>query len=154
MDKIKAGLGLGILAFVLVYLVSPEGRALAAAPKITQQPVSAATTVGADAQFIVSASANGCTVPITYQWKFGTLIMQDSPPAITGTKTFFLYFTRSTLAEAGSYKVTVTCPKTGESVTSNTVKLTVGPPVRPVITGGPESMTVNPGSDAYFIVYD
>lgn len=118
-------------------LVAASGTA----PTISQQPASQSVSVGASAQFSVSATG---TAPLAYQWRLnganipgGTAATLVLPSVVAGS--------------AGSYSVVVS--NAFGSVTSSNATLTVGATnAPPAITSQPQPVSVGAGGTATFSV--
>ncbi len=110
----------------------------AVAPTFYSQP--SATSVYVGDSIYLYASVSG-TSPLSFVWKQG---------ATTVATTTNSTYTKSgaTAGDAGSYTVTVS--NIAGSVTSNAFTLTVNPLVAPVISGGPNNVTVVAGDSFYF----
>ncbi|MFT3870206.1 MAG: immunoglobulin domain-containing protein [Nibricoccus sp.] len=116
------------------------GSAAVTAPTITTQPVALTVVQGSAATFSVAASGTS----LSYQWK-------KSGVAISGATNSSYTISNTTLADAGSYSVTVS--NTAGTATSLAVALTVNAvAVAPTITTQPTSLTVAPGASANFSV--
>lgn len=89
------------------------------APYITQQPVGATATIGSNATFAVSASAQGA-LPLFYQWqRNGTNLWANSN--LVGVTTSFLSISNIQTTNLGFYSVVIT--NLAGSVTSSCVLL-------------------------------
>jgi uncharacterized repeat protein (TIGR03803 family) len=120
-------------------IVPKDPDALEDRPHITADPGSQTVTEGTDVTFTVSVAP---ALPVTYQWRF-------NHHAIAGATGANLTLQHVTLANAGDYTVVVT--NLNGSTTSNKADLKVLPHP-PVITHGPQSQTVNSGSNVTFTV--
>jgi uncharacterized repeat protein (TIGR01451 family) len=110
-------------------------------PSITAQPVAQTVNVGGTATFSVTATG---TAPLSYQWRL------NGAPLATGTTSSYTVASAQ-LSDAGAYSVVVA--NDAGSVTSLDAALTVVQPATvPVITGPPQSQTINAGASATFSV--
>jgi Immunoglobulin domain len=116
-------------------------NAAATAPTITTQPTAQTVTAGQTATFTVAA--NG-TAPLTYQWHLNG--------SAVGTNSATYAVSNTTTSQNGA-SVYVTVSNSVNSVTSNTVKLTVNATATaPTITTQPTAQTVTAGQSATFTV--
>jgi plastocyanin len=110
-------------------------------PTITTQPANRTVNVGDNVTFNVVATGSA---PLSYQWKKNTT-------NIPGANAASLTLNAVTVADAGSYTVTVT--NSAGSVTSDAAVLTVNAGgAAPVITTQPASQTVVAGQPVTFNV--
>jgi uncharacterized repeat protein (TIGR02543 family) len=109
-------------------------------PSIETQPSAQTVNTGQSASF--SVAVTGGTPPYSYQWKKGST-------TINGANGATLTINNAQTADAGSYSVVIT-DSAGNSVTSNTVTLTVNS--LPSIEAQPTAQTVNTGQKASFSV--
>jgi uncharacterized delta-60 repeat protein len=103
------------------------------APVITTSPASVVVKEGLPATLSVGVSS---PIPVTYQWKKGTVVIPDATSA-------FYSISATTLASAGEYSVIIT--STGGIATSSPATLTVLPPVALVDLGVTLSGVTTPG---------
>jgi hypothetical protein len=107
-------------------------------PGIAVQPQSQTVSAGSAAVFSVTATG---TLPLAYQW-------HKDGNAIAGATTSVYALANVLAADAGSYSVVVS--NVAGSAPSVNAQLIVNVP--PVISGQPQSLAVNPGSNATFTV--
>ncbi|PYJ97692.1 MAG: hypothetical protein DME23_14170 [Verrucomicrobia bacterium] len=107
-------------------------------PTLISQPQSQTVAAGANATFTVAATGDP---PLTYQWLF-----EGAP--IAGATDASLTLTNVQAFDAGNYALLVSNP--GGSVISSNAVLTVISP--PVIFLQPQSVNVEPGETAFFLV--
>lgn len=120
---------------------------VAAEVTITGQPKNASVSLGATAQFTVTATST--SPAITYQWRFNDLPLEvgANPSAATSR----LSLTNVTLASGGPYSVVVS--DTSGSVTSQVATLTIDPTFTKITTGL-LVMDLEPSTSATWIDYD
>jgi type VI protein secretion system component Hcp len=106
-------------------------------PDIISQPRDQKVKEGADATFTVAVAP---ALPVTYQWRF-------NKAPISGATAASLTLHNVTWSNGGDYSVTVT--NSVGATKSDTAELTVIP-YAPVITGDPQSQTVNSGGSVVF----
>ena len=108
-------------------------------PVIVTQPAAQSACEGSNVLFIVAATGNPSV--LSYQWYKNNV-------QINGATDDSLLLSGVTSADAASYKCAVS--NSQGSVTSNSVALTVK--TMPAISSQPQSLTVNPQSNATFAV--
>lgn len=114
------------------------------APFIALQPTNQDVLAGGTATLVAIA---GGTLPLNYQWQLnGTNLKDDA--RISGSLSNVLTITGLAAADFGPYQVVV--KNNYGSVTS--VVATLVQAIPPGISQQPASVTVNPGSDAFFLV--
>jgi len=107
---------------LLVALIPIKGQA--APPTITGQPRPITVVAGQPAYFIVTdATTCGLILP---HWQYNGVNIEDGP-TYTGSHTGILHVTSATAAQAGSYRVIISCANGGGATVSNTASLTVSP---------------------------
>ncbi|PWU11637.1 MAG: hypothetical protein C5B50_23020 [Verrucomicrobia bacterium] len=116
----------------------------AACPLQITQPSNLAVGVGATASFTVVATGGG---PVSYQWQFNGTNLTDTG-RISGSQSGILTITNVSLADMGSYQVSVANPV--ETLASDIATLTVL--TVPGILTQPTNLTVQCGSNASFTV--
>jgi hypothetical protein len=98
-------------------------------PSIFQQPVDAAACRGQSAQFTVSVDRGGWFIGVNYNWYHGGNLMSDGVNAsgsdYSGCHTQTITISNAASSDAGGYWCIATTD-CGQTVTSNTVQLTVG----------------------------
>ena len=110
------------------------------APAISTQPASLTVTAPQPASFSVTASG---TAPMQYQWKKGGTNV--------GANTATFSLTTTSVADAGSYTVTIS--NAAGSATSNAALLTVNPaPTVPTFSLQPVDVTITEGQNGQFVV--
>src|SRR5262249_5578300 len=87
--------------------------------------------------------------PISYRWQFnGTNLIDDA--RIFGSSSNKLSVFQLNNRDSGNYKVVIT--DKFASVASEVVELSVVQAIAPVVSNGPNSITINTGQDAIFKV--
>jgi len=113
-----------LLRLSLVLVLAVPSFARAQAPTITGQPQSMTVTTGQRAYFIVyDLSSCGLIRP---HWQFNGVYIEDGP-TYTGTHTGILYVNNATPAQAGSYRVVISCANGTGTTISSAATLTVNP---------------------------
>jgi type II secretory pathway component HofQ len=114
----------------IVTVLLTSSWALAQDPRFTKQPTNATVSLGATAQFVVTAYT--ASLPLTYQWYFkdAPLDAVANPSVVTKT----LSLTNVTLAQEGPYFVVAT-NAVGGSATSQVAVLDVDPTFTKIMTG-------------------
>lgn len=125
------------MAVIKDFLI-PVSGSVTNPPSITTQPLSQTNALGGNVTFTVVAAGSPSLV---YQWRhYGT--------NLSGANIASLSLTNIQPGNAGDYTVVVT--NAFGSITSTVAKLTVN--ATPVINSQPQSLSVNPGANASFIV--
>ena len=136
----------GNVSTVAISVISP-GCGTPTAPEITAQPTDQEACVGGSASFTVVATGTD----LTYQWKKGTVDLDDADANISGATTATLTIDPVSIDdEADNYNVVVTGSVDPFTVTSNNASLTVNSATE--ITAQPEDQNICIGNAANFTV--
>ncbi len=120
-------------------------------PVISKQPVAVTVAAGGNAAFSISDTSS-CGL-VQNEWQFNGVDLTDGPNVSTANG--ILQLTNVTAAQAGSYRVIVSCANGVGTTISQAATLTVKPAgTPPVITGQPTTVTVTAGATANLTVFD
>ncbi|MEY2427140.1 MAG: hypothetical protein QOJ40_25 [Verrucomicrobiota bacterium] len=130
--------GLAAVEISAIYNAGGDKCVGATGPSISVQPQSQTTTAGTNVTFTILAAGSS---PLAYQWQF-------RGNNLANATNYFLNLTNVQFGLSGSYQAIVTNAYGG--ATSAVATLTIQSP--PIINTQPQSVVLNPGSNAEFVV--